>query len=212
MPAELVETTLLFGVLFLPSYFAQSAEFDQSVLYSNSYNISYVIGVIPQVLFLFFVATRGNDAEAFGIRSIAPRDLVFIFLTIGGLAIIALPVIAANGTIEGMVSPSHSRSIGLVTSLLMVVSALATGYREELFFRSILYIRIKRHGLGTPAAAIASSSLFAAGHLYQGIGAFGGAFAMGLFLVWVFEKRRAIHVIALGHAGYNAIMLLIAAP
>ena len=211
-PTELVETALLFGVLFLTSYFAQSSDFDQSILYTNSYNISYILTMLPQILLLIFVATRGGEAELYGIRSVTPRDLVFVLLTVVALLVIALPVIAANGSIDRIFTRGESPELGFSAIVLIVASALATGYREELFFRSNFYVRIRNHGLKVTAAALASSLLFAAGHIYQGAAAFGGAFAMGLFLVFLFEKQRKIHVIAIGHAGFNTIMLLIALP
>jgi membrane protease YdiL (CAAX protease family) len=61
---------------------------------------------------------------------------------------------------------------------------------------------------GKKAAVAVTSLLFAAGHIYQGAGAFAVTALIGVFLAWLFLRTRSIHIVGLSHAAYNFLILL----
>ena len=214
---DLLELALLFGILFLPSYLAQSTRFDQSTLYTVSYNAQYIIAALPQTLFLVLVVARAGRGAEHGLVRIETSDSLWLVFTVVVLYTIALPVSLLRLGLETPIPISGATpAVGVVAPeipgvVLIGVSSLLTGYREELFYRSALYMALKRIGIEPMGASAISGAIFASGHLYQGLVAFAGSFVMALFLSWVFERKRKIHVIAIGHAIYNFIILMISA-
>lgn len=212
---DVLELALLFGILFLPSYLAQSTRFDQSILYTISYNAQYIIAALPQTLFLLLLVTRAGRGAEHGLVRVATSDSIWLVFTVGVLYVTALPVsllrlgLEATNPIAGIKPAVEGVVPGIPGLVLIGVSSLLTGYREELFYRSALYMALKRIGIEPIGASAISGVIFASGHLYQGLVAFAGTFVMALLLTWIFERRRNIHVIAIGHAIYNFIILIV---
>lgn len=73
---------------------------------------------------------------------------------------------------------------------------------EELFFRRILYVSLRKR-MRFAAALLVSSSLFAAVHLTAAL----FVFPVGLLLGWVYEKRRRLPVNIMLHAMINVFVL-----
>jgi len=213
IPEELAETLLLFAVIFLPAYLAQRGGFDRSLLVSIGYNLEYLIIAIPQVAFLWFLIGRRRRHGEYGLNPMHGRELLSTAALFLLLLAIAVPVVFAGAaaTPEGTEVPGAARLNRLSPVVIAVVacSAVATGYREELYFRSLLFTDLTRF-TGSPwSAGAASSLLFAAGHLYQGLPAFAGAAIMGGALAWWFHRKRNVHVVALAHGLYNFAILSI---
>ncbi|WP_157703077.1 CPBP family intramembrane glutamic endopeptidase [Alkalispirochaeta alkalica] len=97
------------------------------------------------------------------------------------------------------------------TLALMAGSLVAIAYAEELFFRAYLMIRLAQTGLQPAQALVISATLFALVHQWQGPGAMLFAWISGLFLGGIWIIRPGIHHLALGHAAYNGLALLISA-
>ncbi|HAK44438.1 MAG TPA: hypothetical protein DCO79_00735, partial [Spirochaeta sp.] len=93
---------------------------------------------------------------------------------------------------------------------LVFLSCMVTGYTEEIFFRSYLFKSLQNAGAGLLPAAIITSLLFGAGHIYEGYYAFAATAAIGAFLSFIFIKTKSIHTVAIGHGLYNFSVLLIA--
>ena len=83
---------------------------------------------------------------------------------------------------------------------------MATGYCEELFFRSYLMRRLAQAGLPRIWTAIASSLLFGSGHGYQGVVGLVSGSLLGLYFAWRWDRARNIHEIALGHGLFDAVV------
>ena len=93
---------------------------------------------------------------------------------------------------------------------LIFITCLATGYSEELFFRSYLLSEFNLPG-NQKQIIIGTSFIFAAGHVYQGLAGFLGTFAIGIFLASIFIRKRRLHSIAIAHGLYNFTVLMISA-
>lgn len=76
---------------------------------------------------------------------------------------------------------------------------------EEIFFRGLIYTRLKR-GMPIIAAAVVSSLLF--GVLHGEVIWILATFLMGLMLVWVFEKTRSLLPCIAIHIANNALAQL----
>jgi len=99
-----------------------------------------------------------------------------------------------------------------ILSLLpfLLLSSISVGYGEELFFRFLLIDALTEVGTTPNTAAIVSMIIFALSHYAQGI--FGIAFAGVLAALYTSLRFRGygIHSLALGHALYDAAILVFA--
>ena len=99
-----------------------------------------------------------------------------------------------------------------ILSLLpfLLLSSISVGYGEELFFRFLLIDALTEVGTTPNTAAIVSMIIFALSHYAQGI--FGIAFAGVLAALYTSLRFRGygIHSLALGHALYDATILVFA--
>jgi hypothetical protein len=91
----------------------------------------------------------------------------------------------------------------------LILSSIAVGYREEIFFRAYLITRLEQ--LGIPQAAVIGTTvlLFSLGHLYEGVSGVLVAVVSGTFLALVYHRNRNVHQIALAHGLYNFGVLLL---
>jgi membrane protease YdiL (CAAX protease family) len=90
---------------------------------------------------------------------------------------------------------------------LAVGGSLATGYREEIFFRAYLLTRLGQAGLAPWAAVTTTTVLFALGHLYEGPLGVATALGTGVWFCVVFLRTRRLHVVAIAHGLWNAAAL-----
>ena len=198
---DTLEALLLFAALFLPSYLLQNRPFDARILADATYNLFYLANIVPQIaLFVFVIFRTGGNA---GLSAFSSKDLLNIVTTLLVMLAIATPAI---------VSSSRSQQFDAIVPQLIPLVALtsvATGYREELFFRSLLYPRLCKEGYRRIIAGAVSVALFAAGHLYQGALALLLAAAIGAFLTWHFDRYQKTHVIAIAHGLYNFAILIL---
>lgn len=97
----------------------------------------------------------------------------------------------------------NSDFLNIETSLLTFMTTAIIGpIAEEVFFRGLVYTRLKR-GMNPVFAAIISAALFGVGH--GGMVWFTSAFLGGLILAWVFEKTQSLYAPIAIHIGNNAI-------
>jgi len=107
-------------------------------------------------------------------------------------------------------APQASPPVMTIFAALMV--ATATGYFEELFFRSYLLRRLIDAGSPGLLSAVMSSILFAICHAYLGAQGIANAALAGLVLSAFRLRGRSIHPLAWAHGAYNAFALLGALP
>jgi membrane protease YdiL (CAAX protease family) len=150
----------------------------------------------------------GDGLALFNIARIRRADCARgLLCAIGAIGIVFLPTWAFSAL--GIENPLflQARSwpragAGLVP--LFLASSMATGYCEELFFRSYLMRRLAQAGLTPLWAAIVSSLLFGGGHGYQGVIGLVTGSLLGLFFAWRWGDSGNIHEIAIGHGLFDA--------
>jgi len=211
------EPIILFMVFFLPGFLSQSQVVDGTVFNSVWFNIIYLITVIPQILLVLYLIEKKpiENNHLFGLNKIEIKDLLYSLFYFFGIMIIVL----GTGIISYLIS-NIGYGNGTETPLwtfdnkgifpLIFITCIATGYSEELFFRS--YLISEFHSPGKEKYIIFGTSLiFAIGHVYQGLAGFLGTFAIGIFLASIFIKKRKLHTIAIAHGLYNFTVLMISA-
>lgn len=211
----IVEMLLFFLSFFLPGYLAQSG-ITQGGALSSSAMLQAILASIPQFLLMVYVVLgaggAAEDKGRWGLVPLQPRDALRIALLVIGCFAVLVPF----AWLTLLLPPSWSRFVsrgfrwslqGAAQIPLAVVFGIATGYREEFYFRSYLLQRLHELGLPTTAAVAISTALFSLGHLYEGLFGFALAAVLGVLFSAVYLERRSLHLIALGHGLYNAIVL-----
>ncbi|MDH7484373.1 MAG: CPBP family intramembrane metalloprotease [Spirochaetales bacterium] len=94
---------------------------------------------------------------------------------------------------------------------LALLSGISVGYIEEAFFRFFMPLALVEAGIPMRSADLASILAFAAAHYAQGW--YGIAFAACIALLYtrLREQGYGLHALALGHAAYDASILMLAA-
>lgn len=120
-----------------------------------------------------------------------------------GIAGFAYLVGASNPLLASLPFPETS----LFLYIAMLLSSIAIGYSEELFFRFFAVQALERAGLMPLIALLLSALLFGLSHSAQGL--FGMAVSTILALLFSFFRFRgkSLHALALGHALYDFVIL-----
>ncbi len=209
------EPLLLFLVFFLPAFLFQGREVSGDLFDSLAFNLFYLLQAGPQVLLLLYLIVLRTDAEgtslaAFGIARPTPWTVVWslaLALAIFGL----LAPLTEAGTLFSS-GPLADRVRWRLTNPALVpvvlLTCVLTGYHEELFFRSYLLTVLPGLGFSDVAAVLATTLLFASGHVYQGLPGFIGTAVIGACLSIVFLRKRSLHLVALAHGLYDFLALL----
>jgi membrane protease YdiL (CAAX protease family) len=206
MKKSALEMLLLFLAFYLPGFFVRNPPF----LPLTSFMLQFLLLAVPQTLLIvYIIALRGNPPlDEFGISRIGTADLIHgLALSLGLLGLFSvlsllltlLPENLRRIATEGYrwQSPSPAQLP------LVLLFSLATGYREEIFFRSYLITRLSSLGLATPLVVASSCLLFSLGHIYQGPAAVFFTLVQGLAFALIFLRKRSIHSLALAHGLYN---------
>jgi uncharacterized protein len=210
----LVEAALVFGAFYLTAYLPLGTAPEASALGSSSYHAAVVAINAPRAFALAYLMSVTDGFLAFGLGAIKKGDAMRGLFAAAGALALALPLALLFSTL-GITNPlmtglarGEGRSLALVP--LFLASSMATGYAEELFFRSYLMRRLDRAGLPPIWSAIASSLLFGGAHGAQGAAGMAATFLVGLWFSWRWRKGGGIHEIALGHGLYDAVVFAIA--
>ena len=208
------EFALLFGVLFLPGMLAQGGDVDPQSFESIRYQIQLLAVAIPQILLVvtFSDLRRPGSSRRFGWRRPDRGDLISAFVGITGV----LAVVWAVSILAGIITSGGEGTEPVIDWSferwelipLVLVSTMAIGYREEIFYRAYITDRAEEAGVDPRFALAGGALLFAAGHVYQGVMGFVIALAIGLLLGAVYLKGRSLHGIAVAHGLYNFLVLL----
>ena len=201
------EPLLLFAVLFLPALLQQENTSVSAFFSSLTSMLIYLLIIIPQILFiLYFFKLKKEDKEKTGLvkirLSILPSTIFYsVFLLLTSNIIVFL--LNKAGIFP---SPDSFSAVKSMLPLYLAVS-LATGYREELFFRSYLLPAILAYN-NSPALSVAGVSLlFSLCHISQGYPGLAVSFTGSIILSAIFLKHRNIHINALAHALFNFLIL-----
>jgi hypothetical protein len=161
-----------------------------------------------RIAITLYAIWRAEGLEAFGLDrpnwGAAPKAIIAALgacAVAAPLALLFSKLGISNPLIAALNSTKRS---GISLIPFFVGSSMATGYAEELFYRSYLMRRLGQAGLSPFGAALSSSVLFCAGHASQGIIGIVTALAIGLWLSWRWHKTSDIHGIAIGHGLYDS--------
>lgn len=83
---------------------------------------------------------------------------------------------------------------------VLVLSAVRAGLQEEIIVIGYLFERLRQLGWGRWRILVLTSVLRGSYHLYQGIGAFIGNFAMGLLFGWLYQRNGRLVPLIIAHA------------
>ncbi len=217
------EAVLLFSVFFLPGYFQQGAGFDLAAMLNPSFHLFTMLFSLPQMLLLLYILRlrNGPDLGLYGIGSLRRISIFQILLSLVSIFGITLflgivqQIVRRSGALLGStgieITPNFYATIASRPSILIFISitCLLIGYFEELFFRVYLISEFASTRRTAILTVLLGSVLFAAGHAYQGIIPAAATFFIGVLLGYRFLARRSWHEIALAHALYNFVAILI---
>ena len=115
-----------------------------------------------------------------------------------GVAGLALYLLARKLGLNASVVPSSLRDTWWRIPML-VVSAFANGWAEEVVVVGYLLTRLRQLGIAPRLALGCSSALRSAYHLYQGFGAGLGNFAMGLIFGYTWQRTGRLWPLVIAH-------------
>jgi membrane protease YdiL (CAAX protease family) len=209
----LLEMSLFFLAFFLPGYLAQTHP-PAAGPASTLAMLQVIVTGLPQFMLMAYVATLsvGRAPRNWGLVAMETRDGLRILVLLFGCFVVIAPFVALALALPPRFS--KSLTLGYRWGLLSAAQApvallfgLTVGYKEEFFFRSYLLGRLGQLGVPVPIAAIASTALFSLGHIYEGPLGVAITAALGALFAAVYIRRPNLHVIAIAHGMYNAIVL-----
>jgi len=209
----IAEILLFFGAFFLPGYAAQGL-FAPPDSATNLLMFQSVLTGVPQFLLMAWVVTARDQTPParWGLVKLEPRDVLRTALLILGCFAAVMPFVVLLIALPPEASRSLGRGYrwGLQSAAQIPVAmlfGLTAGYREEFFFRAYLLGRLDELGLNVPAAVAVSTTVFCLGHVYEGPLAVAVTAVLGVLLSAAWLRRRSLHVVAIAHGAYNALVL-----
>jgi len=156
---------------------------------------------------IFLIWRNGEPFRKLGFKPFELRDAivaVVLFLAAIALVLIYRPIEHALVSQPGAVT-SYRVHHGFplpVESFIFLVSA----FREEIFCRAYLCLRLRDFGLNRTRTAILSALVFASYHIYEGWAALPVMFFFGLIFAGVFLNYRSLWPLVVAHACYNLLL------
>jgi membrane protease YdiL (CAAX protease family) len=202
-------------IVFLSFYFASFifAGAPAKPLSGPAYHLAVLAVNLPRALLVLYIMAVGDGLRPFDIALPRPVDAARgLLCAVGALAVVIVPglLFSALGIQNPFLAQAGSGTrAGPALFPLILASSMATGYCEELFFRSYLMRRLGQGGMPVLWAAIASSLIFGGGHGYQGVIGLVSGSLLGLFFAWRWQAGKNIHEIAIGHGFFDAAILAI---
>ena len=176
--------------------------------------VQSILAGVPQFLLMAWVVTaRDRSAPArWGIVSVGPRDGLRAALLVMACFVAVTPFVALFLALPESLRSAAGQGYrwglqGAAQIPVAVLFGLTAGYREEFFFRSYLLGRLDELGMPVPAAVAMSTAVFCLGHLYEGPLAIAVTAVLGVVLCVAWLRWRNLHVIAVAHGCYNALVL-----
>jgi membrane protease YdiL (CAAX protease family) len=177
---------------------------------------------IPEIVLVRWVMWRsGAPASEYGWVRLRPvRDLLLgvavllaFVLSSGLFAYLVMPDSDApatsdadaflRGVKEGTEAPA-----GPAEWIVFVVFCLVIGLVEELSMRGYLATRLRHLAFSRSGAALVSSAVWSASHLYQGLMPCVLHLFQGLFLAWAFFALKRLWPLVIAHAGFDILLPL----
>jgi len=198
------EAALFFLVFFLPGALTTGAGDAPDMTNVLAWT---VLLAVPQALLMILVAGLRGDLppSACGLERPRPREILLSIPVAAALLLVSLAVSRIPARIMGTGYRWKLDSPWQIP--LALAAGLATGYREEFFFRPYLLLRLRSSGAGTAAAVLLSTALFASCHVYEGAGGILLAVLEGIGFSALFLRIPSLHLLAFAHGLYNAAVL-----
>jgi membrane protease YdiL (CAAX protease family) len=213
----LFEAGLVFAAFYLGSWLPSDPSMVGTALARPLYHLAMLAEILPKALLLLYLMHRSEGLAAFpGIERPRWADVSRAFmLALGALLIVSAFSFGLSTFLPGYRNPllGATRAGASPSPLLIpfvLLTALAVGYAEELYFRVYLLRRLRQAGLSLGWAATGTAILFASGHGLQGwLGVVLGL-ALGAWFVLRRVRGASLHELAWGHAIYDAAVMLTA--
>jgi membrane protease YdiL (CAAX protease family) len=204
-----IEPLVLFLVLFFPGFFQSIASLSVAGVQVFSFNenqeiFRIITYNIPALCLLWYFLLKEPIRSLLGTLKPEKKDFFEVIKVLAGLLIIGFAVSASIN----LVSQNDTMEIhvpNVISWLIVAISCISTGYVEESYFRVYLLNRLALSGISQKTAILAASVLFAICHIYQGPLGFVSSLLAGLFLSFMYVKKRSVHGIAAGHGLYNIV-------
>ncbi len=160
------------------------------------------------IIWLIFVIRKKKITHEIGLGKISLSNFAAAALFGASFSVVLSWVISLIPFPEEMIESLNANAGALTDDiglLSFITVALVGPITEEIFFRGLVYTRLKT-GMNAVAAAIISSVLFGLGH--GGFIWFFSAFLAGLSMVWIFERTKSLYAAIMIHIANNAISQL----
>ena len=209
------EILLLFSAFFLPGMLFGGPGADPLAFEHLEHHLLVLLVALPQIGLIIYLVRLQPQLEParYGIAPIRAHDplwaLAATLLILLLLALLAVPLSFLPGTEQALSEGIRWQFRRWEYLPLVVLTSIAVGYREELFFRGYLIGRLQDAGLPPSAALGASTVLFGLGHVYQGVAGVLVTTVVGGVLGVLFIRSRNLHLVALTHALYNVFVLTV---
>jgi len=159
------------------------------------------------MLMLWLVDRRSPGALGFALELAAARDSAVGFGIGGGLLAASVLALLATGTVRWLADTGTVPEYAAVLVLSLAQFAIAAA-AEEAVCRGYLFQALTQ-GIGAWPAVLATSALFAAGHLgndHVDWIAIANIFLAGVMLAVVYLRTRSLWAATAVHAGWNWMM------
>lgn len=91
---------------------------------------------------------------------------------------------------------------------VLVLSALRSALQEEIIVIGYLFARLRDLGWRTWPMILIAATVRGSYHLYQGFGAFGGNFAMGLLFGWLYSRYGRVLPLVIAHFAIDTAIFI----
>ena len=200
-----IELAVILLAFSAPALTSSVTHFIEPETYRSSLSVSSVVSAAGAAAVLVWLMWKKGWTR-FGFISPTIVDLL------GAAALVALYFFigylghtAAIAPMNRNVAASYSFRMMFLPVLSVCYTAAGTFF-EECLFRCYFVTRLEDLGAAPILAAVISSVVFGAGHLYQGIGGGLSAFAFGLVAVTAMYFRRSIAMLYLAHVVYDLLI------
>ena len=179
----------------------------------NKYSLQITALTNTILIPVFLILLRGDNKKrqrACGFKYAMPKIKDFVYIIILGMAAAVSVNIVVS--LSGLVylSPKYQEVTQIIYSgsiIMEIISAvIAAPVLEELFFRGMIYQRLRGYCNAVPAILI-SSAFF--GLFHGNLVQFVYAFLIGCMLAFVYEKLKTIWAPVVFHVGANLLSVLI---
>lgn len=171
-----------------------------SILFADSVAVLFV--------WLFFLIRKKKIFHEIGLTKCSGKNIIAAVLFGAGISIV-LGFVTDLLPFSEQMQESFQQNQAMLPSENTWINLLAIAFvgpiAEEVFFRGLVYTRLKA-GMPVIVAAIISSALF--GIVHGGLIWFVTAFLAGLALVWVFETTKSLYASIAVHIANNTVAQL----